>query len=175
MSNSKSTFRLIAPKPLKPQDFFMQNSDIIAVATFTPSPENEEVVTNEIQITEPPSNTSAMPITTAKIKKKQVKVVKVGYVEDEGGWDDKSTGLLKGNFSSNKKNKSNFTKTAASKLFLGRPWEQVKNKLSCLVNRYNNIKEKEGQTGREAQAKWKWFERLNSLFGTCDNHNLGCL
>lgn len=81
---------------------------------------------------------------------------------------------LEENFSSYKKNKSNFAKTAASKLFPGRPWEQVKNKLSRLVTRYNYIKEKEGQTGREAQAKWKWFERLDSLFGTRDNHNPGC-
>ena len=39
-----------------------------------PSPENEEVATNEIQITEPPTNTSAMPITTANIQKKTGKV-----------------------------------------------------------------------------------------------------
>ena len=51
-----------------------------------PSPENEEVATNEIQITESP-NTSAMPITTAKI-------VKVGFVEDEGDLDNKSTGAI---------------------------------------------------------------------------------
>ena len=42
-------------------------------------------------------------------------------IEDEGGWDDKSTGLLisylEENFSSYKKNKSNFAKTATSKLF----------------------------------------------------------
>ncbi|CAB4419988.1 unnamed protein product [Rhizophagus irregularis] len=33
----------------------------------------------------------------------------------------------------------------------------------------------EGQTGREAQAKWKWFERLDALFGTRENHNPGFL
>ncbi|CAI2190138.1 7708_t:CDS:2, partial [Funneliformis geosporum] len=30
---------------------------------------------------------------------------------------------------------------------------------------------KENQTGRETQAKWKWFERINTLFGTFKNHN----
>ncbi|CAI2199899.1 3884_t:CDS:1, partial [Funneliformis geosporum] len=30
---------------------------------------------------------------------------------------------------------------------------------------------KENQTGRETQAKWKWFERIDTLFGTRENHN----
>ena len=49
----------------------------------------------------------------------------MGSVEDEGGWDDKSTGLLisylEENFSSYEKNKSNFVKIATYKLFPGRP------------------------------------------------------
>jgi hypothetical protein len=174
MSNLKSTFHPIAPKP---QEFFMQNSDIIAVATFTSSLENEEVATNKTQISAPHTNTAEIPVTTAKTHKK--KQVKTGSVEDEGGWDDENTGLLisylEENFSSYKRNKSHFAKTVSSKLFPGKSWEQIKNKLARLVTRYNDIKEKENQTGREAQGKWKWFERLDGLFGTCENHNPGFL
>ncbi|GBB93999.1 hypothetical protein RclHR1_02270023 [Rhizophagus clarus] len=70
---------------------------------------------------------------------------------------------------------SNFAKTAVTKIFPGKTWEQIKNKLSRLVTKYNEIKEKENQTGREAQVKWKWFDRLDALFGTRENHSPGFL
>jgi hypothetical protein len=54
-------------------------------------------------------------------------------------------------------------------------WEQIKNKLSRLITKYNEIREKENQTGRGAQAKWKWFDRLDALLGTRENHNPGFL
>ena len=79
--------------------------------------------------------------------------------------------FLEDNFDIYKKNKSNFAKTAAAKVFQGKSWEQIKNKVSRLVTKYNEIKVKENQTGREAQARWRWFERLDALFGTCKNHN----
>ena len=83
--------------------------------------------------------------------------------------------FLEDSFDVYKKNKANFAKTAAIKVFSEKSWEQIKNKLSHLVTKYNEIKEKERQTGREAQAKWKWFERLDVLFGTRENHNPGFL
>jgi hypothetical protein len=118
-------------------------------------------------------------LTTTKVSKKKNdrKTEKTGPVEDETGWDDGSTGLLlsflKENFAIYKKNKSNFAKFTAAKVFPGKSWEQIKNKLSRLVTKYNEIKEKENQTGGEAQAKWKWFERLDALLGTRENHNPG--
>ena len=39
------------------------------------------------------------------------------------------------------------------------------------MTKYNEIKKKENQIGREVQAKWKWFERLDALLGTRENHN----
>ncbi|CAI2200004.1 16396_t:CDS:2, partial [Funneliformis geosporum] len=47
---------------------------------------------------------------------------------------------------------------ASNKAFPGKPWEQIKNKLGCLVIKYNDIKEMKNKTGRGAQAKWKCFE-----------------
>lgn len=158
MSNSKLSFRPIAPKPQE----LVQNPDIIAVVTV-PSPEIQE-------ITVPTSTT----VTTTKVSKKN----KDSH-EEETGWDDANTGLLlsflEDNFDAYKKNKSNFAKTAAAKIFPGRAWEQIKNKLARLVNKYNEIKEKENKTGRGVQAKWKWFERLDALFGTRENHKPGFL
>jgi hypothetical protein len=167
-TNQKSTFRPIAPKPQE----LVQDSDIIAVVSFTP-PEIQEVTA--------PTTDTLTAVTTTKISKKNNsrKAEKVGSVEEETGWDDTNTGLLlsflEDNFDIYKKNKSNFAKTAATKVFPGKSWEQIKNKLSRLVTKYNEIKEKESQTGREAQAKWKWFERLDALLGTRENHNPTCL
>ena len=160
-------------EPLRghPQDF---NSDIIAVATL-PQP-----FIPEIQEITPIANTLTS-LATAKVSKKKNdrKTEKTGSAEDETGWDDESTGLLlsflEENFAIYKKNKSNFAKLTAAKVFPGKSWEQIKNKLSRLVTKYNEIKEKENQTGREAQAKWKWFERLDALLGTCENYNPGFL
>ena len=131
--------------------------------------------TPEIQeITAPNTLTS---ITITKVSKKNDR--KASFAEDETGWDDENTGLLlsflEENFASYRKNKSNFAKTAVAKIFPGKTWEQIKNKLARLVTKYNEIKEKENQTGREAQAKWKWFERIDALFGTRENHNPGFL
>ncbi len=39
---------------------------------------------------------------------------------------------------------------ASNKIFLEKLQEQIKNKLSCLVIKYNDIKEKENKTEREA-------------------------
>jgi hypothetical protein len=104
---------------------------------------------------------------------------KLGLAEEETGWDDESTGLLlsffEDNFAAYKKNKSNFAKAAANKVFPGKSWEQIKNKLSHLITKYNEIREKENQTGSGAQAKWKWFDRLDALLGTHENHNPGFL
>ena len=83
--------------------------------------------------------------------------------------------FFKENFISYKKNKLNFAKKVSAQLFSDKLWKQIKNKLSCLVTKYNNIKEKENQTGQEAQVKWKWFERIDLLFGTRENHNPGFL
>ncbi|CAB5093501.1 hypothetical protein RhiirA5_414919 [Rhizophagus irregularis] len=33
----------------------------------------------------------------------------------------------------------------------------------------------ENKTGRETQVKWKWFHKLDALFGTRKNHNSGFL
>jgi len=74
-----------------------------------------------------------------------------------------------------KKNKSNFAKAVSTQLFPEKAWEQIKNKLARLVTKYNEIKEKDNQTGQGAQAKWKWFERIDTLFGTHENHNPGFL
>jgi hypothetical protein len=183
-SNLRAPFRLIAPKTREPsqelsressgllqeplqgysQELFVQNPDIIAVALPRPSSEIQEVT----------------PLSSARVpKKKTQKTEKTGLTEEETGWNDESTGLLlsflEENFTVYKKNKSSFAKLAATKIFPGKLWEQIKNKLSRLVNRYNEIKEKENQTGREAQAKWKWFDRLDVLFGTRENHNPGFL
>lgn len=197
MSNSRVPFRSIAPKSQEPsrelsqgslqvfsreslqglpqeplrgysQELFVQNPDIIAVALpepLQPLPEIQEVT----------------PLPPAKTLKKKTgrKTEKTRPVEEETGWDDESTGMLlsflEENFTVYRKNKSNFAKSAASKIFPGKSWEQIKNKLSRLITRYNEIKEKENQTGREAQAKWKWFDRIDALFGTRENHNPGFL
>ena len=99
--------------------------------------------------------------------------------EEETGWDDANTGLLlsflEENFDIYRKNKSNFAKTAAAKIFPGKAWEQIKNKLARLVNKYNEIKEKENKTGRGVQTKWKWFDRIDALLGTRENHKPGFL
>jgi len=101
MSNPK--FRSIAPKP---QEFFAQNPDVIAVATLTPSilPENREVTT------ETPTNSLTF-VQTAKISKKQQEK-KTGLAEDEGGWNDENTGklisYLEENFISYKKKQIQF-------------------------------------------------------------------
>ncbi|GBB92745.1 hypothetical protein RclHR1_04290011 [Rhizophagus clarus] len=168
LTNQKSTFRPIAPKPQE----LVQDSDVIAVVSFTPL---------EVQEVTAPTTDTLTAVTTTKISKKKngQKAEKVGSVEEETGWDDTSTGLLlsflEDNFDIYKKNKSNFAKTVVTKVFPGKLWEQIKNKLSRLVTKYNEIKEKESQTGREAQAKWKWFERLDALFGTRENQNPPCL
>jgi len=159
MSNPKTTFRSIAPKP--PAEIMQSLDDVIAVVTL-PSQETQEV-------------NSTTEITTEKASKKK-NDRKQERAEEETGWDDKSTGLLLSFLEENieiyKKNKSNFAKKAAEKVFPGKLWEQIKNKLARLVARYNEIKEKENQTGGEAQAaKWKWFERLDALLGTRENHN----
>ena len=156
-----------------PQDF---NSDIIAVATLT----SPQPFIPEIQEITPIAKTLTSSTTTKVSKKKnERKTEKTGPAEDETGWDDESTGLLlsflEENFAIYKKNKSSFAKLAVSKVFPGKTWEQTKNKLSRLVTKYNEIKEKENQTGREAQPKWKWFERLDALLGTRENHNPGFL
>ena len=156
-----------------PQDF---NSDIIAVATLT----SPQPFIPEIQEITPIANTLTS-LTTAKVSKKKNdrKTEKTGPAEDESSWDDESTGsllsFLEENFNIYKKNKSNFAKLTAAKVFPGKSWEQIKNKLSRLVTKYNEIKEKKNQTGREAQAMWKWFERLDALLGTRENHNPGFL
>ena len=157
MSNPKSTFRLIAPNP--PAEIIQSPDDIIAIVIL-PSQETQEV-------------NSITEITTEKASKKK-NDRKQERAEEETGWDDKSTGLLLSFLEENieiyKKNKSNFAKKTAEKVFPGKLWEQIKNKLARLVARYNEIKEKENQTGEEAQ-KWKWFERLDALLGTRENHN----
>lgn len=162
MSNSKPSLRPIAPKPQE----LVQNPGVIAVVTFPP-PEIQE-------ITVPTTNT----LTTTKVSKKN-NSQKVDSHEEETGWDDVNTGLLlsflEDNFDIYRKNKSNFAKTAAAKIFPGKAWEQIKNKLARLVNKYNEIKEKENKTGRGAQAKWKWFDRIDALFGTRENHTPGFL
>jgi hypothetical protein len=165
-SNSKSTFRPIAPKSQEP----IREPDVIAVITFPP-PEIQE-------ITAPTTDT--LKTVTTKVSKKNIgQRTERSSVEEETGWDDTNTGLLlsflEDNFDVYRKNKANFAKTAAAKVFPGKSWEQIKNKLSRLITKYNEIKEKERQTGREAQAKWKWFERLDILFGTRENHNPGFL
>ena len=143
-SNPKSTFRPIAPKPQEPiQD------DVIAVVTLTPS---------EIQEITAPTTDTLTTVTTTKVSKKNNgQKPERSSVEEETGWDDTNTGLLlsflEDNFDVYRKNKANFAKTAATKVFPGKSWEQIKNKLSRLVTKYNKIKEKERQTGREAQAK----------------------
>ncbi|CAB5115111.1 unnamed protein product [Rhizophagus irregularis] len=163
----KSTFRPIAPKPQTP----VRDPDVIAVLTFTPS---------EIQeVTVPTTDVSTPVITKVSKKNNGQKTERASSVEEETGWDDTNTGLLisflEDNFDIYKENKSNFAKTAATKIFSGKSWEQIKNKLSRLVTKYNEIKEKENKTGRETQVKWKWFDRLDALFGTRENHNPGFL
>ncbi|RIA90916.1 hypothetical protein C1645_822755, partial [Glomus cerebriforme] len=119
MSNSKPSLRPIAPKPQE----LVQNPGVIAVVTFLP-PEIQE-------ITVPTTNT----LTTTKVSKKN-NSQKVDSHEEETGWDDVNTGLLlsflEDNFDIYRKNKSNFAKTAAAKIFPGKAWEQIKNKLARL-------------------------------------------
>ncbi len=168
LTNLKSTFRPIAPKPQE----LVQDPDVIAVVSFTPP---------EVQETTAPTTDTLTAVTTTKVSKKNngQRAEKAGSVEEETGWDDANTGLLlnflEDNFDIYKKNKSSFAKTAVAKVFPGKSWEQIKNKVSRLVTKYNEIKEKENQTGREAQARWRWFERLDALFGTRENHNPTCL
>ncbi|CAI2184774.1 17741_t:CDS:2 [Funneliformis geosporum] len=71
--------------------------------------------------------------------------------------------------------KSNFAKMTSNKVFPGKSWEQIKNKLGHLMTKYNDINEKENKTGRGAQAKWKWFERIDTLFRIRENYNPGFL
>ncbi len=143
MSNSKLPLRPITPKLQE----LAQDSSIITVVTF-PQLEIQE-------ITIPTTNTSII-ITTTKVIKKNNRY-RVDSYEKETGQDDANTGLLlsflKDNFDIYRKNKSNFTKTAVAKIFSEKAWEQIKNKLACLINKYNEIKEKENKTGRDIQAK----------------------
>ncbi|RIA96854.1 hypothetical protein C1645_814902 [Glomus cerebriforme] len=126
MSNSKPFLHPIASKPQE----LIQNPGVIAVVTFPP-PEIQE-------ITVPTTNT----LTTTKVSKKN-NSQKVDSHEEKTGWDDANTGLLK--------NKSNFAKTAAAKIFPGKAWEQIKNKLARFladgfsddVQLFDNSKEKE--------------------------------
>ena len=225
MSNSSFNFRSIAPKPSKPQEFFAQNPNILAVATSplaptfsldstlpldptlldptllnptlplvptfplvpnfptstsTSRPPLLETQKTTTQLVEPTSAIIKPNILKKKGEKpKKKNTSQSTSVEDDTGWGDDNTKLLlkflEENFASYKKNKSNFAKKVSAQLFSGKPWEQIKNKLSRLVTKYNNIKEKENQTGQEAQAKWKWFERMDILFGTRENHNPGFL
>ncbi|EXX65061.1 hypothetical protein RirG_136900 [Rhizophagus irregularis DAOM 197198w] len=136
----KSTLRPIAPKPQTP----VQDPDVIAVLTFTPS---------EIQeVTVPTTDVSTPVITKVSKKNNGQKTERASSVEEETGWDDTNTGLLisflEDNFDIYKKNKSNFAKTAATKIFSG--------KLKGEQNR-------------------KWFDRLDALFETHENHNPGFL
>ena len=124
MSNSNSTFRSIAPKL---QEFFIQNPDIIAVA----NPNSSVLHTfNLLSLVEPTTNTT---LTLAKLKiykKNREKrtsnnTSQSGSVNEEEGWNDENTKLLinflEENFSSYKKNKSNFAKMASNKIFPGKP------------------------------------------------------
>ncbi|RIA92079.1 hypothetical protein C1645_846416 [Glomus cerebriforme] len=162
MFNPKFTFHPIAPKLQES----IQNPDIIAVVTL-PSQETQEIKASTAEI-----------ITTEKVSKKKndQKQERIESVEEETGWDNTSTGLLlsflEENFEIYKKNKSNFAKKAFEKVFSEKLWEQIKNKLARLVAKYNKIKEKKSQTEGEAQAaKWKWFKKLDTLFGIHENHN----
>ncbi|CAB4409757.1 unnamed protein product [Rhizophagus irregularis] len=131
------------------------------------------------EVTVPTTDASTPVITKVSKKNNGQKTERVSSVEEETGWDDTNTGLLisflEDNFDIYKKNKSNFAKTAATKIFSGKSWKQIKNILSLLVTKYNEIKEKENKTGRVTQVKWKWFDRLDALFGTRENHNPGFL
>ncbi|RGB30346.1 hypothetical protein C1646_817979, partial [Rhizophagus diaphanus] len=156
----KSTLRPIAPKPQTP----VWDPDVIAVLTFTPS---------EIQEVMVPITDASTPVITKVSKKNNgQKTERASSVEEETGWNDTNTGLLisflEDNFDIYKKNKSNFAKTAATKIFSGKSWEQIKNKLSHLVTKYNELK-------KRRTKKWKWFDRLDALFGTRKNHNPGFL
>src|ERR1044072_1686015 len=132
----------------------------------------------ETQLVEP---TSAFTKPNKKGEKpsKKKNTSQSATVEGDTGWGDDNTKLLlnflEENFASYKKNKSNFAKKVSAQLFPGKSWEQIKNKLSRLITKYNEIKEKKNQTGEAAQARWKWFERIDMLFGTRDNHNPGFL
>ncbi|CAB5148355.1 unnamed protein product [Rhizophagus irregularis] len=108
---------------------------------------------SEIQeVTVPTTDVSTPVITKVSKKNNGQKTERASSVEEETGWDDTNTGLL-----------------------IRKSWEQIKNKLSHLVTKYNEIKEKENKTGRETQVKWKWFNILDALFGTRENHNPGFL
>ncbi len=63
--------------------------------------------------------------------------------------------FFKENFISYKKNKLNFAKKVSAQLFSDKLWKQIKNKLSCLVTKYNKIKKKENKIEEVAQIKWK--------------------
>ncbi|PKK56614.1 hypothetical protein RhiirC2_799646, partial [Rhizophagus irregularis] len=106
---------------------------------------------SEIQeVTVPTTDVSTPVITKVSKKNNGQKTERASFVEEETGWDDTNTRLL---------------------IIVG----QIKNKLSRLMTKYNEIKEKENKTGRETQVKWKWFDRLDALFGTRENHNPGFL
>src|ERR1700733_14634564 len=110
LTNQKSTFRPIAPKPQE----LVQDSDVIAVVSFTPL---------EVQEVTAPTTDTLTAVITTKISKKNngQKAEKVGSVEEETGWDDTNTGLLLSFLEDNfEKNKSNFAKMVATKVFPGK-------------------------------------------------------
>src|SRR6266496_3916058 len=84
LTNLKSTFRPIAPKPQE----LVQDPDVIAVVSFTPP---------EVQETTAPTTDTLTAVTTTKVSKKNngQRAEKAGSVEEETGWDDANTGLLK--------------------------------------------------------------------------------
>ncbi|GBC26282.2 hypothetical protein GLOIN_2v1778127 [Rhizophagus irregularis DAOM 181602=DAOM 197198] len=108
----KSTFRPIAPKPQTP----VRDPYVIAVLTFTPS-EIQEVTVLTTDVSTP-------VITKVSKKNNGQKTERASSVKEETGWDDTNTGLLisflEDNFDIYKKNKSNFAKTAATKIFSGK-------------------------------------------------------
>ncbi|CAB5195637.1 unnamed protein product [Rhizophagus irregularis] len=124
----------------------VRDPDVIAVLTFTLSEIQEVMV--------PTTNASTPVITKVSKKNNGQKTERASSIEEKTGWDDTNTGLL-----------INFFRKVVKAV----------NKLSRLVIKYNVIKEKKNKTGREMQVKWKWFDRLDTLFGTRKNHNPGFL
>ncbi|CAB5135524.1 unnamed protein product [Rhizophagus irregularis] len=149
----KSTFRPIAPKPQTP----VRDPYVIAVLTFTPS-EIQEVTVLTTDVSTP-------VITKVSKKNNGQKTERASSVKEETGWDDTNTGLLisflEDNFDIYKKNKSNFAKTAATKIFSGKSLDALfgtrKNHnpgflvdgFSDDVQLFDNFKEKETETNEE--------------------------
>ncbi|CAJ0751004.1 17902_t:CDS:2, partial [Entrophospora sp. SA101] len=95
-------------------------------------------------------------------------------------WSDREVEILIAYLDENYKNwssgnKNKFYQALIDKnLLAGKNNEQIKNKLNKLRNSYLKEKKSTNKTG-SAPTKWKWFDKLDKIFGTRENVTLSDL